>query len=378
MLEQQRRAEPVPVPVQRVFTLTRKDFNAGNIHTINRESVFAKAVGQQKSWPDGTKDDVWAQIQEMASSEENHQRFGSYEALINAALALHRAKLAKNLGTVTSTTIRTGALSSSNQSNESSNSSNPSDPSNSSDSGDQLSDQQKVERLSTLRREVSAIVPSALHDFRNRNQMVTSFKPLTGGSNSQNPYYTIGTGGNFLLGGTGTGHSYDDLVEKAVTHSGLKEEALAERLITYLGGNTKAFEGMDEAAVKQCLKMVALFQGAEFRRAAMNPLAAVAALNSVISSSGTVGISDAIYKSTLFGPTNGGSMQSQFHRNTGVDTTTEAFLKQAVAEYDNIARLLRRNGFDPNDLADFEKGCLSLAKTLTEAHQKTFDYEMEG
>ncbi|WP_035795398.1 hypothetical protein [Kitasatospora mediocidica] len=67
-------------------------------------------------------------------------------------------------------------------------------------------------------------------------------------------------------------------------------------------GNAKAFEGLNDLARGQCLKIVALFQGPEFRRAALNPLAAVAALNRVIASGGQLGIADAVYKSTLFGP----------------------------------------------------------------------------
>ncbi|WP_055524158.1 DUF4157 domain-containing protein [Streptomyces graminilatus] len=378
-----------PAPVQRTFMMANKVYNSGNVHEIDEEKVFAKASAAQRRYDAKTHGHIVERIRAMADGEEDYGRFANYENLINAALTHHRAQEAKNLPQVTSMTIRTSAFATSSSAASSSaasstsasgsysfSSSSSSASSSSGSGGGQLTDQEKVERLAQVRRTASLAVPETLHDFRDRSRMVTSFVPLASDHEGQNPTYTIGHTGNWLLGGAGAGHSYRELAKNAKIHSGLTDVDLAKRFIAYLGGDAKAFAGMNASAISQCLKMVSLFQGPEFRRAAFNSVAAIAALNHVISTNGEVDIAEAIYKSTLFGPTDAGSKQSQFHRDTDVETDAQEFREQAVREYDAVAGLLRANGVDPTQMKDFEQGCQMLAFTLAKAHSSTFKYEM--
>ncbi|MGW1374999.1 hypothetical protein ACWD6P_12105, partial [Streptomyces sp. NPDC002446] len=236
-----------------------------------------------------------------------------------------------------------------------------------------LSEGEQIHRLAQVRRRLSVRgTHQELDGFRNRQKMVNPFTHQPTGNS-----YSIGHTGNFVLGGPQEG-DYEALFERAGNSTGLSEAELAKHFIRALTEPGYAFDGMSEEGRKYCAKVVAIIQGAEFRRAAANPTVAIAAFNQVVTgAAGT--LHEAFNRYAIFAKAKGnsatgGSKDSQFHRDAEVDQEDGDFKRRAVNEYQALAELVSANGFDPNEEEEFYKGCDEIAATSMSSLTATFAY----
>ncbi|WP_411133210.1 DUF4157 domain-containing protein [Streptomyces sp. C10] len=342
-------------PVQRTFKMANKTVQAAE-DVLPLDALMAKGKARHARWDDAFKAKVRDEIIKMASDERDLGRWPSYEELLDSAERRVREAAAADLPPVVPTAIRTGA-------------------SNPDHKEVDLPQTEQIHRLAEVRRRLSSRgTKQDLDGFRNRQKMVNPFthKP-TGNS------YSIGHTGNFVLGGPQEGE-YDTLFARAGNSTGLSEKELAKHFIRALTEPGYDFDGMSEDGRKYCAKIVAIIQGAEFRRAAANPTVAIAAFNQVVSgSAGT--LHEALTKYAVFAKAKGnsatgGSKDSQFHRDAEVDQEDGDFKERALNEYQALAQLVSANGFDPNDAEEFYKGCDKIAATSMSSFASTFEYAM--
>ncbi|MEV7187301.1 DUF4157 domain-containing protein [Kitasatospora sp. NPDC093102] len=311
------------------------------------DKVQWKAPRHQRL-PEAEKQAILAEIGRMAEAEES-VRFASYEKLIDEAHARVRAASGRNLAPVTPTAIATGGF----------------------QHELTISDEEQMKRHKEVRRRLSLRgISLDLEAFRNRQAMVN---PFTYNDVEDGASYTIGATGNFVLGGVQEG-DYSQLFDLAKSKSGLTDQQLANRFIKALAeSGSKPFEDLPKDAQKYCAKIVAIIQGAEFRRAAANPTTAIAAFNRVAASD-TATLHDEMNQFTLFAKTGGGSADSQYHRDSKEpDAELNARILQ---EFRSLAQLVSANGFDPNDEKQFYEACESIAVGSMNAFKANFSYTM--
>ncbi|MFD5435676.1 DUF4157 domain-containing protein [Kitasatospora sp. NPDC127067] len=305
-------------------------------------------AGRHQRLPEADKKAILAEIGRMAEAEES-VRFRSYEELIDAAHARVRAASGQNLAPVTPVAVATGAL----------------------QHALTISDEEQMKRHKEVRRRLSLRgVGLDLEAFRNRQAMVN---PFTYSDVEDGASYTIGAGGNFVLGSVQEG-DYSQLFDLARSKSGLTEQQLANRFIKALSeSGSRPFDDLPKDAQKYCAKVVAIIQGAEFRRAAANPTAAVAAFNKVATGE-TATLHEAMNTFTLFAKAGGGSADSQYHRDSKEpDAELNARILQ---EFRSLAQLVSANGFDPNDEKQFYEACETIAVGSMNSFKSNFSYTM--
>ncbi|WJY42754.1 DUF4157 domain-containing protein [Streptomyces sp. P9-2B-2] len=363
--EVQRTADPAPAPghgttgghhpVQRTFKIANKTVKTAD-DVLPVESLIAKGKARHARWDDDFKTQVRNELVKMAGEEQDLGRYGSYEDLLDFAEKRVRAAAAAHLPPVVPTAIKTGA-------------------SNPEHTAAKISETEQIHRLAEVRRRLSLRgTEQDLDGFRNRQKMVNPFKHKPTGN-----AYSIGHTGNFVLGGPQEGE-YDALFARAANSSGLSDKELAKHFIRALTEPEYDFEGMSEDGRKYCTKVVAIIQGAEFRRAAANPTVAIAAFNQVVTGeAGT--LHEALNRYAIFAKAKGnsatgGSKDSQFHRDADVDQEDGDFKKRAINEYQALAQLVSANDFDPNDAEEFYKGCDKIAATSMSSFTATFEYAM--
>lgn len=299
---------------------------------------------------------VVTMIKKMAASTNGYGRFSTYALLVREAIGLIQKEAASGLPAVEPTSIKTGS-------------------STSYDPGAQKR-REKMEKLRKLRRAASleaARAKGEIPEFRDTTKMAL----MTSTGPSQQ-VYSVGHTGNFLLGGS-TEHTYKELFSTFKNNSGLDDKAAAKWLITALTRKdgdadpyTKLAGGQREGE-----KIIVLILGPEFRRAAINPIAAIAALNKVVADGGdlfTVFRAHCLFVATEGekGVADGGSRRSQFHRIKEVDAENEDFQQTGESEFDAIMVLASRNGIDTNDSEAVERFILSLGKTSSGALEAGF------
>ncbi|MEU9124926.1 DUF4157 domain-containing protein [Streptomyces sp. NPDC048506] len=342
-------------PVQRTFNMVNKPITAAqDVHPL--APLIAKGKARHTRWTDEFKKKVRDEIIKMAGDERDFGRFTSYGELLDDAERRVQEAAAAHLPPVVPTAVKTG-------------SSNP-------DHMEvDLSEGQQIHRLAEVRRRLSLRgTEQHLDGFRNRQEMVRPFKHKPTGET-----YSIGHTGNFVLGGPEEGE-YKALFERTRNSTGLSDVELAKHFIRALTEPGYDFDGVSEDGRRYCAKVVAIIQGAEFRRAAANPTVAIAAFNQVVTgAAGT--LYEALNKYAVFAKAKGnsatgGSKDSQFHRDTDVDQEDGDFKERAINEYQALAQLVSANGFDPNDEKEFYKGCDKIAATSMSAFTATFEYEM--
>ncbi|MGY5125977.1 eCIS core domain-containing protein [Streptomyces nigrescens] len=361
----QRTADPAHAPdhgtadahraVQRTFKMANKTIEAAE-DVLPLEALMAKGKARHARWDVAFKTKIRDELISMASDERDLGRWPSYEELLDSAERRVREAAAAGLPPVVPTAIKTG-------------SSNPDHM------AVDLSEAEQIHRLAEVRRRLSSRgTKQGLDEFRNRQQMVNPFthKP-TGNA------YSIGHTGNFVLGGPQEGE-YDVLFERAGNSTGLSDKELAKHFIRALTEPGYDFDGMSADGRRYCAKILAIIQGAEFRRAAANPTVAIAAFNQVVSGSAAT-LHEALTRHAVFAKAKGdsatgGSKDSQFHRDADVDQEDGDFKERAVNEYQALAQLVSANDFDPNDEEEFYKGCDKIAATSMSSFAATFEYTM--
>ncbi|KUJ66988.1 hypothetical protein ACZ90_31720 [Streptomyces albus subsp. albus] len=337
--------------MQRTVKVANRPIAAAVIEERLRERA-AKALAKL---PEEDRAAVIARTRELAADGDATVSAPSYEVLVRQIQREVRERRANALAPVESIAVKTGA------------------PPRSTPPPDQmeveLSPDTKITRLAEVRRRLSLVgVQQKLGDFRDRGKGVTGFTY----KHTEENKFGIASTSNFLTGGQ-TGHSYQDLFASAARTSGLTNDQLAKRLINALTSEGNAFAGLEADARQYLTKIVAVIHGAEFRRAAANPTAAVAALNQVVANPG-LDIFETLHSHALFAP-GGGSASSQFHRRKEVDQSSDDFRERAVREYDALAQLVAVNGFDTADEQAFYTGCEKIGATSMEAFKKTFTYD---
>jgi hypothetical protein len=339
--------------VQPKFTLVRKTF------TTKAECAGHKAL---RNWCESKEkllarlgfadvDDCIAAIGDMAEaklvdgSDEDFPRFPSYDALVNAASDRRSSMRLQNIPPPKPIKgVKTGH-------------GKPYDRTKS-------TNDQKLKRLKSLQRQLSdvSLKDPDIKTFRNvRLQMELE-------SSKYQQRYTIGHTSNFLLGGKGGEHTYEALIDTAKSATGFNNKQLADYLLKYMLGAEDVFDQFPDRARETCIKIAALIHGAEFRRAATNPVAAVAVLNHVIITNND--LYQSLREMALFvasendaGVAEGGSMRSQWHRRT-VDTKNADFIITAVNEYDAMMQLAADNDVDLDDdaaVTDFLRSVMGFA-----------------
>ncbi|MGW7582491.1 eCIS core domain-containing protein [Kitasatospora sp. NPDC054768] len=329
--------------VQRVVTVAR-----GTIGSSGETDKVQWNAGRHKNLPEADRKAILAEIGRMADAEES-EHFTSYEKLIDAAHARVRAASGQNLAPVTPVAVATGALQHTLT----------------------ISDEEQMKRHKEVRRRLSLRgVSLDLEAFRNRQAMVN---PFTYSDVEDGASYTIGAGGNFVLGSVQEG-DYSQLFDLARSKSGLTEQQLANRFIKALSeSGSRPFDDLPKDAQKYCAKIVAIIQGAEFRRAAANPTAAVAAFNKVVTGE-TATLHEAMNTFTLFAKAGGGSADSQYHR-AGKEPDAELNAR-ILQEFRSLAQLVSANGFDPNDEKQFYTACETIAVGSMNSFKSNFSYTM--
>ncbi|MFF2546978.1 DUF4157 domain-containing protein [Kitasatospora sp. NPDC058063] len=329
--------------VQRVVTVAR-----GTLSTAEETEKVQWKAERHKRLPAADKQAILAEIGRMAEADGT-EHFTSYEKLIDAAHARVRAASGQNLAPVTPVAIATGGF----------------------QHALTISDEEQMKRHREVRRRLSLRgVGLDLEAFRNRQAMVN---PFTYSDVEDGASYTIGAGGNFVLGSVQEG-DYSQLFDLARSNSGLTEQQLANRFIKALvESGSKPFDDLPKDAQKYCAKIVAIIQGAEFRRAAANPTAAVAAFNKVVTGE-TATLHEAMNRFTLFAKAGGGSADSQYHRDSKEpDAELNARILQ---EFRSLAQLVSANGFDPNDEKQFYTACETIAVGSMNSFKSNFSYTM--
>ncbi|MFJ9407338.1 DUF4157 domain-containing protein [Streptomyces sp. NPDC101393] len=342
-------------PVQRTFKMANKTIQAAE-DVLPLASLFAKGKARHARWDEEFKEKVRDEIVRMASDERDLGRWPSYEELLDSAERRVREAAAADLPPVVPTALTTG-------------------PSHPDHTEVDLPQTEQIHRLAEVRRRLSSRgTKQDLDGFRNRQKMVNPFTHTPTGN-----AYSIGHTGNFVLGGPQEGE-YDVLFARARNSTGLSDKELAQHFIRALTEPAYGFDGMSEDGRKYCAKIVAIIQGAEFRRAAANPTVAIAAFNQVVS--GSVGtLHEALTRYAVFAKAKGnsatgGSKDSQFHRDADVDQEDGDFKERALNEYRALAQLVSANGFDPNEAEEFYKGCDKIAATSMSSFTATFTYTM--
>ncbi|MEU8785752.1 DUF4157 domain-containing protein [Streptomyces sp. NPDC048637] len=363
--EVQRTADPVPAPahgttdghrpVQRTFKLGPRKTVTSADDVLPLDDLIARGKQRHARWDATFKEKVRDEIIAMASDEQNFGQW-SYEDLLDAAARRVHGEAASHLDPVVPLAVKTG-------------------PSNPDHMEVDLSEQEQIHRLAEVRRRLSLRgTEQDLYEFRDSKKMANPFEHTPSGST-----YSIGHTGNFVLGGPQEG-DYAELFKGARDNSGLSDKELAKHFLRALTEPDYNFGEMSKEGRQYCAKILAIIQGAEFRRAAANPTAAIAAFNKVVTGEAAT-LHEALNRYALFAKSKGksatgGSKDSQFHRDPDVDQKDEDFKKRALSEYQALAQLVSANGFDPSDADEFYKGCDEIGATSMSSFIATFDYTM--
>ncbi|MFF8787729.1 DUF4157 domain-containing protein [Streptomyces sp. NPDC015125] len=343
-------------PVQRTFHLGNKAVKVAD-DVLPLAELIKRGKRRHDQWDEKFKERVREEIVSMAEADQDFGR-KTYEQLLDTAQIRIQKASAAHLPPVVPTAIKTGSGSP--------------DPH---DMEVELPEATQRRRLAEVRRRLSLRgTEQNLDAFRNRQKMVNPFRHKPTGNS-----YSISHTGNFVLGGPQEGE-YEALFERARNASGLSDKELAKHFIRALTESGYNFDGMSEDGRKYCAKVVAIIQGAEFRRAAANPTVAIAAFNQVVTgAAGTLHEAlntYAVFAKAKGNSATGGSKESQFHRDTDVDQDDEDFKRRAVNEYQALAQLVSANGFNPNDEEEFYAGCDKIAATSMGSFASTFEYAM--
>jgi hypothetical protein len=313
-------------PIQGVFSVVRTVFDSTAVVDKYKDNILKF---WPKNWNPGDQNEVLNVLRAWANSPESLGRSKSYFELLKSARAAQRQAATADLQPVAPGVIKIGLVDNSVY-----------DPT-------AHGPETKVARLEALRRIAS------LESLRNDdgNSQIPNFRDtgrsaILTATNDPGLRYTIGHTSNFLLGNLAES-TYEGLFEQAKILSGLTNSQLATRLIASLQNNPVAFQGLPADSLPYLVKISALFQGPELRRAAINPTAVIAALNGVVATNND--IITTLQAEVLF-VASGGSLRSQYHR-TGIDPQDTGFAAIAVKEYENIIRLAEVNDIDINDEA---------------------------
>jgi hypothetical protein len=317
--------------IQGYFTVATKEFTSAEDVTEFKENILdniPKSMTNSVSKAALIKKiKGFAEADALVQPNKKSTRFKSYEELIKFAIASIQKEKADLLPKVDPTTIKFGK-------------STKYDPT-------LLKGTQKVNKLKRFRR--SASIESSVKDDIKKFRDTTKIAKL---KHKKRGYeYSIGHTGNFLLGEI-TEHTYKELISNFKTTSGLDDKQTATRLTLALTGEGDAYNGLKESACKFFVKLVALINGPEFRRAAINPVSAIAALNVVATNGGD--LFDILNEQALFAKTDGGSENSQYHRKKVKEDDID-FIKTSSFEFDNIMKLAEVNGIDITKEDEVEK-----------------------
>ncbi|WP_410097177.1 DUF4157 domain-containing protein [Streptomyces sp. Isolate_219] len=342
-------------PVQRTFKLGPKKTARSAEDVLPLEALKEKGKTRHARWDDTFWTKVRDEIIAMASDEQDFGQL-SYEALLDGAAKRVHGEAASHLAPVVPRAVKTG-------------SSNP-------DHREvDLSEKEQIHRLAKVRRRLSSRGTNlGLAEFRDSKKMANPFEHTPSGST-----YSIGHTGNFALGGPPES-DYAELFKGARDKSGLSDKELAKHFIRALTEPEYNFGEMSDEGRRYCAKILAIIQGAEFRRAAANPTVAIAAFNQVVAGeAGT--LHEALNRYAIFAKTKGksatgGSKDSQFHRDPDVDQEDGDFKQRALNEYQALAQLVSANGFDPSDAEEFYNGCEEIAATSMKSFTSTFHYTL--
>lgn len=318
-------ASAAPGVIQGVFNVTRKVFASQEDVEDWQDNIVAKIP--KKFRGKISEDELIDHLKGWAAQPGDSVYFKNYDDLVRKAIEEIRRGQAAGLPEVAPQNIRTGAA----QRYDSS----------------RLGAAEKVSKLKDLRRipSLESVLDDDIADFRNTDKMARI-------KHRENDIeYSIGYGGNLMLGGVPE-HTYRELLDLAKTNSGYDDKRLAQTLLRALSGEDQVISALPAGARPYVTKIVGLFQGPEFRRAAMNLPAVMGALNKVISSGGD--IFTTLYQDALFvigegeASAEGGSMRSQYHRRQ-VKEDDANFQSTAANEFDNLMTLADANGIDTTD-----------------------------
>jgi hypothetical protein len=340
--------------LQGKFRVARKEFTTEEEVEDAAEQI-AKAM--PKRWGRAiTLEELVVFLKRWATDKAPHGYFTSYRKLVETAVGAFQRARADSRPRVAPRKIRTGKAPRYKPS--------------------ALTAKVKIEKLRKLRRvpSMESLRDPQISAFRDTSKMARIEH------RDHEAEYSIGHTGNFLLGGVSE-HTYKDLLGKAKTLSGYDDQQLAQCLIRALTGEQGVIAEVPEAARDYVVKILGLIQGPEFRRAGMNLVATLAALNTVISEGGD--IFDTLRNHALFVASeketggSGGSMRSQFHRRD-VDEEDEDFQQVAVNEFDSLMGLADANEVDTTDDTALETFFAGLTQTGIQGIQQQFSFSVDG
>jgi len=336
--------------IQGRFRVARKVFTEKKDVTDSRDKISENIpIRLRNAIP---AEELIAFLEIWAADDANHGYFTSYYKLTEAAVAALQHKRIASQPVVPPQRVRTGRA----QRYDSK----------------RLQPREKIQKLRKLRRvpSIECLRHPQIRAFRDTT------KPVRIKHRFHGVEYSIGHTSNFLLGGVQE-HTYKELLSKAKTLSGFDDKILAQYLIRALTGEVGVINSVPEAARDYVVKILALVQGPEFRRAAMNLDSTVAALNTVVSSGGD--IFDTLRQNALFVASEkethggaGGSMRSQFHRRA-IAEDDEDFQQVAVNEFDSLMTLADTNDVDTTDDTAVETFFAGITQTAMEGIQEQFN-----
>ena len=331
--------------IQGVFKVVRTTFSSEQ----DVENARQKILTDIPKHSSASGDEVVALLKDWAKAHESKGYYGSYKALGKAGLSALRIEQAKSLPSLMPIKVKTGPAKNY--------------------KANKLARAEKVEKLRGLHRAASleSVNEAAVTAHRDVGKMV-SLK-----HKGEKKSFKVGFTTNFLVGGTRES-DYKQLFAQAKALSGLNDSQLAARLINGLHGETGYLDGLKDDAKKYIIKIIALIQGPEFRRSAVNPVAATAALNKVISDNSD--IYQTLLENALFTVSEkvvepGGSLRSQFHRADFPHN--ENFLQAAEKQYDTILKLADANGVDVEDEKAVETFVGQTTKSTMQGLLSEFD-----
>ncbi|WP_299191403.1 hypothetical protein [uncultured Erythrobacter sp.] len=153
--------------------------------------------------------------------------------------------------------------------------------------------------------------------------------------------YTVTGPGNMLYGGPPV-HKYKDMLARMKVATQRNDKQLAQHLLAVLdGGDAKGNEN------KLVRKFAMIASTSEFFRSAINPVALRAALSEIAADGGD--IYEKLLEKVLYIRSDGGSIQSQFHRKT---VEGEEYKKTAAAQHDSLMKQAAELGYDPSNIEE--------------------------
>lgn len=182
--------------------------------------------------------------------------------------------------------------------------------------------------------------------------------------------------GNFLMGGKGVEEcSYPGMIKGAVDAGVARIKIAQVMCLALLSSNDDALAGYTGNARTYLAKMLGVIQFSERRRAAANPLVALAAFNRYIRGydpDNEGDLAQTLYWYAVFVKGRGGSADSQFHRENR--TNDEDLTMRLENEFLSLVDLLNDNGIYPQSKKEFLSECTKLAAYLKSVFDATYSY----